>query len=343
MREGLLLCASCKVWFPVSSYVPVMLIFSTNFHRLFLSRYRQHLESLSEYQMPAESANPGERSIQETFTDEWNATDLNDESLSFTYTLEDLKSLNKYVWLKWINSKTRPQQVLNVGCGLGNEALALADATQAKEVFGVDLNFALFRRGHIQKSNPKIHFLIASLFNLPFKSDSFDLVYCQGVLHHTYSTETAFESIASYVKRGGRLFTWVYALEDHLIPKGLLTPIARAKYLAEKVLRPLVSRSPKFLRDLFFLLASLVFHPLILCRVKHKKLWLLQNTNHSLRDWLSHRYAQRHSFNEVIDWYESNGFSLLDFQSPKAYRELFSERLHGVGLTGVRTKIKAQK
>ena len=49
---------------------------------------------------------PGEKSVQETFTDEWGNRVQGDE-LSFLYSLEDLKALNKKRWAKmaWASAK----------------------------------------------------------------------------------------------------------------------------------------------------------------------------------------------------------------------------------------------
>ena len=336
LKEGLLICDQCQIWYPVYCYIPVMLTFKTSFHQYFQEKFFGQSNYLSTYSSPEGKAEIGEEAIQKSFTDEWNTTNQNEEEMSFTYTVEDLINLNKYVWLRWLESDNRPSRILNVGCGLGNETLALAQMTGAPEAIGVDLNFALFRRGAIQKNNPNVHFVIASLFQLPFPSKTFDLVYSQGVLHHTYSTELAFENISKFVNDNGKLFVWVYGLDDHLIKKGMLTLIVRAKFAFETMFRPFISRQPKFLRDVNFLLLSLLLHPFVKLRVRNKALWKLQNTNHSLRDWLSHRYAHRHSYNQVLYWFEKNGYQILDCQSPYAYQQIFYKTLWGVGLTGIK-------
>jgi hypothetical protein len=49
VREGALACAACRVWYPVDSYVPVLLDFETEFHRLFAARHARELEQLAGY------------------------------------------------------------------------------------------------------------------------------------------------------------------------------------------------------------------------------------------------------------------------------------------------------
>ena len=200
----------------------------------------------------------------------------------------------------------------------------------------VDLNFALLHSGALFKGNRSLHLVIASLFQLPFRAGSFDLVYSQGVIHHTYSTRDAFTAIAQFVRPNGYLFVWVYGLDDHLVRAGLTGLVSRAMYATEKLVRPVVSALPKRARDVVFLGLSIVAHPLIKTRVRHKEAWRLRNTDHDLRDWLSPRFAHRHSYNEVLEWFYDLGFKILDVQSPGEYRRLFHRRLWGVGVSGQR-------
>jgi hypothetical protein len=78
---------------------------------------------------------------------------------------------------------------------------------------------------------------------------------------------------------------------------------------------------------------SLAAHPVFKSVKRHASIWTLANTEHSVRDRLTPRYAHKHSFNEVIEWYEELGFS-AEVHSPAAYRRLFGRPLWGVGIRG---------
>jgi SAM-dependent methyltransferase/uncharacterized protein YbaR (Trm112 family) len=338
VEDGVLLCPGCRVWYPVFSYVPVMLVFETSFHLWFAERYGEQIRRLAGYKMPNRPPQPGEKSIQDTFTDQWD--EVQEDELSFTYSEEDLVELNREAWLKWLGGSGQEEvkSILDVGCGgLGRESLVLQKVAGGDaEVFGIDLSFALLRSSEAYKLRAGVHFVIASLFNLPFRPSSFDLVYSEGVIMMSFSTAEAFRSIASCVRKGGYLFVWIYALDDHLVwRRGAKSRLfGHIHYIIEGVTRPLISRSPKALRDAFFGAASAALHPLYKRRVMHKEKWKLNNTNHFLRDWLSHRYAHRHSYNEVLEWFENLDFEVIDVQSPSAYRRLFKLGLFGVGMTG---------
>ena len=97
------------------------------------------------------------------------------------------------------------------------------------------------------------------------------------------------------------------------------------------------------LRDIFFGAMTVLTHQLIKSRVKHKDKWKLSNTNHDLRDWLSPRYAHRHSYNEVFEWFEDLGFQIVDVHSPMAFRRIMGKRLWGVGMTGRKMEVLETK
>jgi SAM-dependent methyltransferase/uncharacterized protein YbaR (Trm112 family) len=325
--DGALACDACKTWYPVVSGIPVLLDFP-------LALPEARGAPPPGYSPPRGEPRPGELSVQETFSEEWGAVTASE--LSFTYSVDELVELNRHVWLKGIDPAAR--RVLDVGCGLGRETLALRSATGAAEVIGVDLNLALLNSPEACRPPPGARFAVASVFALPFRPGSFDLVYSQGVLHHTYSTERAFAAVAPLVSEGGHLFVWLYGLEDRRASQGRRRVSMNGAIALERVLRPLVSRAPKPIRDAFFAAATRAAHPVLKPRMRHADRWEPENTDNFLRDLLSPRFAHRHGWNEVIEWFERQGFEIVDVQSPLAYRRLFGQPLWGIGLTGRRTR-----
>ena len=287
IRTGAVLCERCRVYYPLESDTPVLLRFRTSFHEDFVQRHTTSLAALEGYSLPDEEPRPGEMAVQETFTDEWDR--LREDELSFMYTQDELVELNRRVWLPWLEEvepERRPNTVLDVGCGAGNETVALRKLIEPAEIFGIDLNFAVMRRRQEYRDQPGMNFVVASLFDLPFEREAFELVYSQGVIHHTYSTVDAFRSIAKVVAPGGHLFVWVYGLEDHLAPGGASRFSKQANKAAEAVLRPLLTRAPGPLRDRMFDALTAVWHPRMRRNEAHGESWDHANTNHALRDWL---------------------------------------------------------
>jgi hypothetical protein len=116
--------------------------------------------------------------------------------------------------------------------------------------------------------------------------------------------------------------------------------VSRVHYWIELAVRPVIATMPSMLRGIVFNVLSITLHLWIKSRTGHSETWTLKNTNHDLRDWLSPRYAWRHGYNEVLEWYESEGFQVFSLQSPGEYRKLFRRRLWGVAVSG--QKLTAQ-
>ena len=128
----------------------------------------------------------------------------------------------------------------------------------------------------------------------------------------------------------------MYGAEDAFVLGGWLGFVARSRWLLETILRPLISRLPRRARQIVISIFAGLLHPLILLRVRNRAKWTFKNSLHLMYDYLGPRYATKHSFNEVIEWFENDGFH-IQVQSPARYREIFRKRLWGVGVLGYRS------
>lgn len=103
--------------------------------------------------------------------------------------------------------------VLDAGCGAGVTGFALF-APVSKEIryFGVDVSNAVDVAASRASARgfDDAGFLQASLLDIPIPDGSVDLVYSEGVLHHTDSTRTALNRVARYVRPGGYVLFYVY-------------------------------------------------------------------------------------------------------------------------------------
>ena len=105
--------------------------------------------------------------------------------------------------LKLSSDKLKGKLILDVGCGTGRFA-EIALQSGAK-VIGLDYSDAAYVATKNLKHYPDFRAVRGNIYKLPFKKDSFDIVYCLGVLQHTPNVEKAYKSLPRIVKDSGLL------------------------------------------------------------------------------------------------------------------------------------------
>ncbi len=104
------------------------------------------------------------------------------------------------------------KKVLDMGCGSGRFTNALAQQG-CKLAIGVDLgDHGLNVAKHFAKDNSikNVKFIKASVLKLPFKDNSFDFVFCKGVLHHTGNLNKGLLEIKRVLKKKCHAFIYLY-------------------------------------------------------------------------------------------------------------------------------------
>ena len=102
-------------------------------------------------------------------------------------------------------------RVLDAGCGTGQLALYLSMVKAS--VVGIDFSFASLCKGQAFKERFDLHdarFAQMNLFQLGLRPESFDYVFCNGVLHHTSDAAGGFRGLCALVKRGGYIVVGLY-------------------------------------------------------------------------------------------------------------------------------------
>ena len=208
--------------------------------------------------------------------------------------------------------------VLDAGCGVGRLTRKLAANCEtaigmdlARTVHEVDSGEASFVRGDILSS--------------PFAPEAFDIVWSQGVIHHTGETREAFRALARLVRPGGLLYVWVY-------------PKKRTRYMKVRDAIRIGHRLPPgALFVLSYLLAAAVWVWKLPKNVRHRFRKVKGRRDYSLRrfafdffDNLAPPYQSRHSEEEVRQW-----FAEESFEAPRLCgRIAFTGRRAGDGSRG---------
>lgn len=209
-------------------------------------------------------------------------------------------------------------RVLEVGCGTGQLSNFLATRPK-RTVFGADICLnSLKVAGDFRSRNEldNVGFLQMNLFKPVFKPESFDLVICNGVLHHTSNPFAGFQSISKLVKKGG------------YITVGLYNKFGRM---------PLKIRSFIFRcsNDRFKFLDPRMRHKSFSDAKKHT--WFM--------DQYKNPHESTHTIGEVLDWFDKTGFEFIN-SIPKSTllrahsrQDIFSKNPQGTALEHLLTEL----
>jgi len=173
--------------------------------------------------------------------------------------------------------------VLEVGCGTGQLSNFLGIA--CRHVVGADLclnSLRLangFRREH---GSPRVRFIQMNLFRPALKPESFDVLLCNGVLHHTSDPRGGFQGLLPLVRPGGYVVIGLYNKYGRLATdmRRSIFRLAggRGKWL-DPHLRSLKTRKDK------------------------------------LRAWFAdqylHPHESKHTIGEVLEWFAEDGLEFV--------------------------------
>jgi SAM-dependent methyltransferase len=106
--------------------------------------------------------------------------------------------------------KFRGAKLLEIGCGMGSDLLQFARG--GAQCTGVDLTprSVEITRHRFSLYGLNADFMISDGERLPFASESFDVVYSNGVLHHTPDTAGAIREIHRVLRKGGTAKVMLY-------------------------------------------------------------------------------------------------------------------------------------
>ena len=108
----------------------------------------------------------------------------------------------------WTKEWMAGKWIMDAGCGAGR---FMDVASQAgAEVVGLDISNAVDAAKVNLAGRKNVHFVQASIFELPFRTGAFDAGYCIGVIQHTPDPQRALRALPRVLKEGAQLAVTIY-------------------------------------------------------------------------------------------------------------------------------------
>jgi SAM-dependent methyltransferase len=153
---------------------------------------------------------------------EWNIHSRTQYDESSGFKISEERFINETKWGKDLGGEL----ILEAGSGSGRFTKHAVDT--GAMVVSFDYSIAVEANYYSNGHYKNLLIVQASIFEMPFRNESFDRVFCFGVIQHTPNPRKAFSSLVKVIKKGGYLSTDVYLKS---LGKVYLTP----KYLLRKI------------------------------------------------------------------------------------------------------------
>jgi arsenite methyltransferase len=233
--------------------------------------------------------------------------------------------------MPWLAGVSPTPVMLDAGCGSAMSALELFGARLARTCYlGVDISGAVdVARTRFAERGVPGRFLQCDLMHIPLPDASVDVIFSEGVLHHTDSTEAAIGALARLIKPGGRFLFYVYRRKG---------PIR--EFTDDQIRDQLVTMTPDEAWDAVLPLTKLgrtlgeldieidIAEPIDVLQIPAGKINLqrlfywhvfkayyrpdltLDEMNHINFDWYAPKNAHRQSIEEVRAWCAEAGLAI---------------------------------
>jgi len=100
--------------------------------------------------------------------------------------------------------------LLEIGCGMGTDLLQFSRGGARCTAVDITPRSIEIARHRFALYNQPGSFLLSDAEHLPFRSESFDVVYSNGVLHHTPDTQGSIDEVHRVLRKGGTAKIMVY-------------------------------------------------------------------------------------------------------------------------------------
>jgi arsenite methyltransferase len=226
----------------------------------------------------------------------------------------------------WLSPRKR---ILDAGCGNGRVTHLLRRyAQEDTDILGID-----FSSHEIAKSNfgdlPNTSFRFADLMDDLLEFGTFDLIYCQEVLHHTKDPRAGFKNLVRRLSPNGEIAIYVYKKKSEVREFSDDFIRERIEKLSFEEAREAVSQITDFARAVSQISGQFTFPEISVLGIKEsslsvhrfiynnifKNFWndeLTYEENFLINfDWYHPSICSRHTIEEVSGWFAEEELEVI--------------------------------
>lgn len=105
------------------------------------------------------------------------------------------------------------KKILDAGCGAGQSSLLLfGERINNHNFYGIDISDSInVAKERFRKENIKANFIQSDLNDIPYEIGNFDIIFSEGVIHHTNSVKNSIINLSKRLNKNGEFLFYVYS------------------------------------------------------------------------------------------------------------------------------------
>jgi SAM-dependent methyltransferase len=207
----------------------------------------------------------------------------------------------------------RDKTVIDAGTGSGRVPLAVH--SMVRRIYAVDMHSSIDAISDRLAPLESVSVIQANLLALPFRDGFFDIAWSSGVLMYSPDASQTFAAVAKKIKPGGRLFVSVYGKDvnhyrmfRHLLPGVHRLPTGMVYALSAAIGVPLYIGFNTMLWWVRTFRKGPPPHRVFIFTVEDSSHKSYKSIVLNLFDQLHPKSQSEHSVDEVLSWFQTNGF-----------------------------------
>lgn len=226
---------------------------------------------------------------------------------------------------------------LNAGCGIG-WAERLFNLNKKVTRYGVDISDSVKVAQENLHDVNNVIFSRGDVLDLQFNDSFFDIIFSDGVIHHTGDAEKAFSELCRCLKLGGLIGIYVYRtkpfmrriMDEHL--REVTTEISFTECMAFSRQLAHLGKSLQNIEDKLIIeeaiplldikkgehdLQTFIYNFIIKCY--YNKDWGLDFSTTVNLDWYHPKNVSFHTLDEILEWFNDNRINNVKIIQPPGY------------------------
>ncbi len=223
--NGFLFCKE-KHYYPIFHQVPVLLDENLLFRLMNTDEIRRIRQAWEILKNNFSKANflVDDECVLSDISDNWSFQWQNFKTENTVF--EDEETFREHIPYDKSDLDSEENRILEIGCGNGRDIKHIIGDRNI--IFGIDISESAYYAQRRYEQAGNVCIIRCDVNNLPFASDTFDLIYSDHVLQHIDNLENCFNEVKRVIRKSGKFIFNLYSRENNFVMTKIIEPLKKS-------------------------------------------------------------------------------------------------------------------